>query len=88
MKQVPNSALLENLLNFKPGREVAANAGYEPQFDISPLGTLDSSGLGGLNWLTGLGVTDMSRPSYQRSARREDINNRTKAMLENKRPLR
>ena len=88
LKQVPNSALLENLLNFKPGREVAANAGYEPQFDISPLGTLDSSGLGGLNWLTGLGVTDMSRPSYQRSARREDINNRTKAMLENKRPLR
>jgi len=72
-KQLPNSSLVENLTDRSlPGTSAdpKSNQGYEPQLNVGGI-TLDSNAIAGLNWLSGLGISDMSKPSYQNSARKE-----------------
>ena len=71
--QIPNKSFIEALLGARlPGQSPTApsNTGYQPQID-TPVGTLDQRGISVANWLTGLGISDLSRPSYVESAKRE-----------------
>lgn len=75
VKQLPNSSLVENLTDQQfPGSspDPRSNANYEPQLDVPGTGiTMDSNAIGIANWLSGLGITDMSKPSYKNSAMKE-----------------
>lgn len=68
LDQIPYGNRINDTLGGPVGVEAKSNVGYEPQLDIPGGFTLDKRGITGLNWLTGLGITDMSKPSYIRSA--------------------
>ena len=85
-KQLPNSSLLENLTDRSiPGTspDAKSNVGYEPQLDFGGK-TLDSNAIGIANWLTGLGITDMSKPSYKASAKKEATQKRAQFIKDSK----
>lgn len=75
-QQLPNVGYADKVSNALTGRTVssgftdnlrvaASNQDYEPQ----PPGNIGSVGL--FNWLLGLGLVDMSKPSYIKTAERE-----------------
>lgn len=75
-QQIPNMSYADKVSNALIGRTVSSgftddlytaksNEGYKP----SPPGGLPSVGL--FNWLAGMGLLDMSKPSYIKTAERE-----------------
>ena len=70
LNQLPYGSRINTMAGEPVGVPAKSNIGYEPQLDIGDI-TLDKKGITGLNWLSGLGITDMSKPSYQKSAQIE-----------------
>ncbi len=70
LNQLPYGSRINTMAGEPVGVPAKSNIGYEPQLDIGGV-TLDKKGITGLNWLSGLGITDMSKPSYQKSAQIE-----------------
>lgn len=75
LDQLPYGNRINDMAGGPIGVPAKSNVGYEPQLDIPGGITLDKRGITAVNWLTGLGITDMSKPSYIRSA---NIEKRTK----------
>lgn len=69
--QLPYGNRINTVAGSPVGVEAKSNVGYNPQLDFLGGATLGSTGIVGLNWLSGLGITDMSKPSYQKSAQIE-----------------
>lgn len=65
--QVPNASYVTTSVGMNDAK---SNKGYESQFDVGPV-TLDKKGITALNWLLGAGISDMSKPSYIKSAQFE-----------------
>lgn len=78
LDQLPYGNRINTAVGDPVGTPAKSNVGYEPQLDLPGGATLDSKGITALNWLTGLGITDMSKPSYQKSAKSEQSNKVTK----------
>jgi len=86
-KQLPNSSLIENLTDRSlPGTspDPKSNTNYEPQLNFGPI-TLDSNAIAVANWLSGLGITDMSKPSYKNSALKEQQQRKAQFVKDNRR---
>jgi len=71
LNQLPYGSRVNTMAGEPVGIPAKSNVGYEPQLDLPGGSTLDKKGITALNWLTGLGITDMSKPSYQKSAQLE-----------------
>ena len=71
LNQLPYGSRVNTMAGEPVGIPAKSNIGYEPQLDLPGDVTLDKKGITALNWLTGLGITDMSKPSYQKSAQLE-----------------
>jgi len=71
LNQLPYGSRVNTMAGEPVGIPAKSNIGYEPQLDLPGGATLDKKGITALNWLTGLGITDMSKPSYQKSAQLE-----------------
>jgi hypothetical protein len=72
--QIPNMGIIETVAGMKvPGSspEAPSNVNYESQLNLPGGKTLGEAQIAGINWATGLGINDQSKPSFIISALRE-----------------